>query len=170
MSQGPPKALRILGIDPGSRFTGYGIIDKHGNKLKYIASGTISTVKEPSLQYRLKKIFDELSALIQEYRPDVGSIEKMFHSVNAQSTLILGHARGVAMLALSMQELEANEYSPNEVKSAVVGAGKASKEQVQAMVQILLNQRRKMSLDESDALGIAICHAHTNQYTKYIQK
>ncbi|MGK0288745.1 MAG: crossover junction endodeoxyribonuclease RuvC [bacterium] len=154
---------RIIGVDPGSRYTGYGIIEKYGSRLVHIESGVIRAVKKETLEEKLELIFQELSAIIEKHRPQSGSIERIFHSVNPHSSLILGHARGVALLAFQLQKLGIYEYAPTEVKSAVVGVGRASKEQVQNMVQILLNQKRKMSLDESDALAIAICHAHTQK-------
>lgn len=161
--------MRIIGVDPGSRYTGIGVIDKTGNQLKWVYSHTITTVKEKKLEDKLIIIFNEIQMIIKSYQPDVAAIEKIFHSVNPRSSLILGHARGVAMLALKSLELEINEYAPNEVKSAVVGVGRASKSQVSAMVQILLNMDRRELLkeDESDALAVAICYANTINFAKF---
>lgn len=164
-----PSTTRIIGIDPGSRYTGVGIIDRIGNQLKYVFSGTILAVKEKSLEDKLRVIFNQLTTLIREYDPDTASIERIFHSVNPHSSLILGHARGVAMLALSLEDVKIHEYAPNEIKSAVVGVGRAGKDQVGSMVRVLLNLNRtaKMREDESDALAIAICHANTLKYNDF---
>lgn len=158
--------VRIIGIDPGSRYTGIGIIDQTGNQLKYVHSEIVSTVHKEELEERLLVIFNRLSDVIREFQPQTASIEKIFHSVNAHSSLILGHARGVAILSAKLQELDIKEYAPNEIKSAITGVGRASKAQVGSMVQILLNLNRnkKMKEDESDALAIAICHANTMDF------
>ncbi len=160
------NATRIIGIDPGTRFTGLGIIDRYGNKLKHVHSETIKTVNEKNLETKLTCIFDHLSEVIKEYKPNTASIERVFHSVNPRSSLLLGHARGVALLTLSKFGLEVNEYAPNEIKAAVTGVGRADKDQVASMVKVLLNLNRneKLGEDESDALAIAICHANTHLY------
>ena len=163
---------RIIGVDPGTRYTGIGIIDKEGNKLKFVHSETIVTVKEKSLENKLINIFDCISGIIETFDPQEASIERVFHSVNPKSSLLLGHARGVVMLVLSKFKLRINHYAPNEVKSAVTGVGRASKEQVGAMVKILLNLDRNKSIkeDETDALAIAICHANTHEYSTIERK
>lgn len=154
----------IIGIDPGSRHTGYGIIRKNNNKLQYIASGVISPGNNLDLDEKLVIIYDKLIEIIEQYHPDEGSIERIFHSVNAKSSLVLGHARGVAILAMKKQSINVSEYAAREVKAAVVGSGKASKDQVQQMVKILVNHRQPMKEDESDALAIAVCHAHSQTF------
>lgn len=161
------KNIRILGIDPGTRYTGVGVIDREGSRLKRVHSETIITVRFKSLDDKLLHIFERISEIIDLYRPDVLSIEKIFHSVNPHSSLILGHARGVSILAGKLKELDIREYAPNEVKRAVVGVGRATKEQVSAMIKVLLNLDRtqKMKEDESDALAIAICHANTQDFS-----
>lgn len=158
----------IIGIDPGSRHTGIGIILKESNRLKYIYSAVISPAPKASLDTKLEFIFMELNRILEEFKPQTASIEKIFHSVNPRSSLILGHARGVAMLAAKLRGLEIFEYSPNEIKSAVVGAGKADKHQVQAMVRVLLNLQGETALkeDESDALAMAITQAHRTDYSR----
>ncbi len=160
--------VRIIGIDPGTRYTGVGVVDRMGNRLRYVYSETITTVKEKRLDEKLVIIFNRLSEIICEYKPQAASIEKIFHSVNPRSSLLLGHARGVSMLAARLIELDIHEYAPNEIKSAVTGVGRASKDQVGAMVQVLLNLDRTKTLkeDESDALAIAICHANTMDFFK----
>ncbi len=158
---------RIIGIDPGSRYTGVGIIEKQGNKLVKLFSGTIVSVKAEKIEEKLRIIFTEIGKIIEEYSPSTASVERIFHSVNPHSSLILGHARGVALLSLELHGLKIHEYAPTEVKSAVVGVGRAQKDQVNAMVKILLNldRNQKLKEDEADALAIAICHANTANYT-----
>ena len=163
--------MRIIGIDPGTRFTGLGVIEKVGNRLVFICSETITAVRENSLEEKLLRIYRELSSFLALHRPAAVAVEKIFHSVNPHSSLILGHARGVAILTARLADLEVREFAANEVKSAVVGVGRASKEQVAAMVRILLNLNRAKSLreDESDALALAICLAHTIDFRKRTQ-
>lgn len=156
---------RILGIDPGSRFTGYAVIEQESNRLIHLASGRLEVAKLGELPDRLLAIFRGLKEVIDQTKPEVCSMEKIFHSVNAQSSLVLGHARGVAMLAAKEAGLEIFEYAPTEIKNAVVGQGRAPKSQVAQMVTILLNLDRRIPLaeDQSDALAIAICHANSHQ-------
>ena len=155
------KFMKIIGIDPGSRKTGYGIIEKDGNRNQYISSGTIHLQEKLHLAERLVILDRKLNEILNEFKPDCGSVEAIFFSKNAKSALILGHARGVAMLKLAIHQLPIFEYTPLEVKQTLVGAGRASKNQVQHMVRILLNQKQiLMEEDESDALAIAITHSH----------
>jgi len=163
------QSTRIIGIDPGSRYTGFGIIDRAGNRLKYIHSGVICCNKELDLSEKLVLIFDGIYEQIEKFQPQNGSIERIFHSVNAKTSLVLGHARGAALLAMKKKGLNISEHAPTEVKSAVVGIGKASKEQVSAMVRILLNIDRnlKMRDDESDALAVAICYANMKNFNNF---
>lgn len=155
------SAIKILGIDPGLRTTGFGVINKQGNKLSYIASGTIKTLSEPDLPARLKLILASVSEIIGTYQPDCAAVEKVFVNVNPQSTLLLGQARGAAICALVSADLSVAEYTALQVKQAVVGHGKAKKEQVQSMVQRLLSLSGMPGTDAADALGVAICHAHS---------
>jgi crossover junction endodeoxyribonuclease RuvC len=152
--------MKILGIDPGLRTTGFGVIDKQGNKLTYIASGTIKT-PDADLPQRLKTIFASVAEVIATYAPDCAAIEKVFVNVNPQSTLLLGQARGAAICALVAADLAVAEYTALQVKQAVVGQGKAQKQQVQDMVQRLLCLSGMPGTDAADALGVAICHAHS---------
>ena len=161
---------RIIGIDPGSRTTGVGIIQQNGNHLRHLFSGVIQPSKDATLSSKLKSIFLELTKIIEEYQPHTASIERIFHSVNARSSLILGHARGAAVLCLELQNLGIYEYSPTEIKSAIVGAGRASKSQVNTMVGILLNRKVVMQEDESDALATAICHAHCDRFIQHTRR
>ncbi len=152
--------MKILGIDPGLRTTGFGVIHKQGNKLAYIASGTIKT-PDADLPQRLKVILAGVSEIIRTYAPDCAAIEKVFVNVNPQSTLLLGQARGAAICALVSAELAVAEYTALQIKQAVAGHGKAQKQQVQDMVQRLLQLSGMPSTDAADALGVAICHAHS---------
>ena len=152
--------MKILGIDPGLRVTGFGVIHKQGNKLTYIASGTIKT-PDADLPLRLKTILSGVSEVIRTYAPDCSAIEKVFVNVNPQSTLLLGQARGAAICALVSADLAVAEYTALQVKQAVVGQGKAQKAQVQDMVQRLLHLSGLPGTDAADALGVAICHAHS---------
>ncbi|MFZ6848491.1 crossover junction endodeoxyribonuclease RuvC [Undibacterium sp. RuRC25W] len=154
--------MKILGIDPGLRTTGFGVIQKQGNQLTYIASGTIKTA-EGSLPARLKTILASVSEVVSTYRPDCAAIEIVFVNVNPQSTLLLGQARGAAICALVGADLSVAEYTALQVKQGVVGHGRAKKEQVQDMVQRLLKLSGKPSPDAADALGVAICHAHSGE-------
>ena len=151
----------ILGIDPGLRTTGFGLIDKQGNQLRYIASGTIKTGSEGELPGRLRVILHGIAEVIRTYQPDCSAIEKVFVNVNPQSTLLLGQARGAAITALVASDLAVAEYTALQVKQAVTGHGKAAKEQVQAMVARLLLLPGLPGTDAADALGVAICHANS---------
>ncbi len=158
--------MRILGIDPGSRATGYGLIEKEGNRLIHIDNGVIRPPANAELPERLLSIFSDLNAIINEYTPQYSAIEQVFMSKNAQSALKLGQARGAALLAMAGAGLEIGEYSPMQVKSSVVGYGRAAKSQVQQMVRALLNLPEIAQEDASDALAVAICHAHSINLNK----
>jgi len=157
------SAVRILGIDPGLRVTGFGVIEKHGNQLHYVASGCIKSNDREQLPSRLGTLFDGISEVIATYRPDQAAVEIVFVNVNPQSTLLLGQARGAAMTALVHGGLSVAEYTALQVKQAVVGHGKAAKQQVQDMVVRLLKLEGAPSSDAADALACAICHAHGGQ-------
>ena len=150
----------ILGIDPGSRITGFGVINAFGHKLEYIASGCIR-MTELELPEKLGQIFDGVTELINLYQPQEFAIEQVFMGKNADSALKLGQARGVAIVAAVQQGLPIAEYAARAVKQAVVGRGGAEKEQVQHMVQVMLKLPGKPQADAADALAIAITHAHT---------
>ena len=152
----------ILAIDPGSRVTGYGIIKKNGQKLSYIGSGCIR-LSGKELAPRLKQIFDGVTQIIEQYHPDEFAIEQVFMGKNADSALKLGQARGVAIVAACNAQLPISEYAARLVKQAVVGTGAATKDQVGHMVTQILKLPARPQEDAADALGIAICHAHTYQ-------
>ena len=155
--------IRVLGIDPGLRITGFGVIDKTGNTLDYVTSGCIKTPAEGGLALRLKTILDGLGEVIAANTPDQVAIEKVFVNSNPQSTLLLGQARGTAICAAVLHDLEVAEYTALQIKQAVTGQGKAAKDQVQDMVKRLLRLAGDPSADAADALACAICHAHGGQ-------
>ena len=151
--------MRILGVDPGLQVTGFGVIDKHGNRLAYVASGCVRSGRG-ELAARLKVLLEGLNEVIDAHRPAQVAIEKVFVNVNPQSTLLLGQARGTAICAAVLAGLPVAEYTALQVKQAVVGKGHAKKEQVQEMVKRLLALPGAPSPDAADALACAICHAH----------
>lgn len=154
------SVIRILGIDPGLRVTGFGILEKSGQKLTYITSGCIRTDQEGELPERIRTILEGLSQIIAEMKPQQVAVEKVFVNVNPQSTLLLGQARGAAICAAVLGALPVAEYTALQVKQSVVGNGHARKEQVQEMVRRLLGLPGEPSADAADALACAICHAH----------
>jgi crossover junction endodeoxyribonuclease RuvC len=152
--------IRIIGIDPGLRRTGWGIIESDGVRLVYVASGVIAPATDGTLAVRLCEIFQGLSAVLGVHTPQEAAVEETFVNENAKATLKLGQARGIAMLAPAMKGLRVGEYTPNLIKKTVVGSGHADKKQIQMMVGMLLPKARFESADEADALAIAICHAN----------
>lgn len=154
--------MRIIGIDPGSRATGYGLVIKEGNRLIHLDNGVIRPPAKADLPERLLAIFQGLEAVIREYAPEQAAVEQVFMSQNPQAALKLGQARGAALLALAQAGLQVGEYSPMQIKSSVVGYGRAAKNQVQQMTKALLNLPEIAQEDASDALAVAICHAHSS--------
>jgi crossover junction endodeoxyribonuclease RuvC len=157
----------ILGIDPGSRVTGFGLVHfKYESRVpQYIASGCIRTTLAPTLSERLGMIFEGINEIITQYHPHIVAIEKVFLKHNVLSALKLGHARGAAMTACAMHGLEVIEYAPRAIKKAVVGYGAAEKAQVQKMIVELLSLNHAPATDAADALAIAICHGHHHAYS-----
>lgn len=154
--------MRVLGIDCGSEVTGYGVVASVGSGYRLLAYGAIRTAGAGAFPARLRRIYDEVARLVAEHRPDAVAIEEIFYSLNARSALKLAHVRGVVVLAAAAAEVEVGEYSPLEVKSAVVGYGRAEKQQVQQMVKTLLGLKERVEPhDAADALAIAICHINT---------
>ena len=151
---------RILGVDPGSRLAGYGIIDLIGSSVRHVAHGTLRLGRSEALSPRLHALHSNLVELIAEHRPTVLVVERVFFGKNVHSLVQLGQARGVVLLAGEQVGLKLFEYAPAEVKQAVAGSGRASKEQVSRMVQLLVGEQKLETLDASDALALAICHAH----------
>src|SRR5690554_1210119 len=161
--------MRILGIDPGTRITGYGLIDQRGNRLIHVDNGAIYTRSSDELPLRLSEIYTGLMQAIETYQPDAMAIEKVFVAKNAGSALKLGQARGTAIVAGVNAGLPVFEYSALQVKSAVVGYGKASKIQVQQMIKALLTLPEIAQEDASDALAISICHANSHAHISRIK-
>jgi crossover junction endodeoxyribonuclease RuvC len=167
MTNGP---IRILGIDPGLRRTGWGLIAVAGNALSFLASGTIRAPLEGALAGRLAALHEALSAVVQSWTPDEAAVEQTFVNRDASATLKLGQARGIALLVPAQQRIPVAEYAPNAVKKAVVGAGHAEKAQIRAMVRVLLPKAEFDMDDAADALAIAICHAHHRQWARTLAK
>lgn len=152
--------LRVLGIDPGLRNTGFGIVDVIDNTPIYVTSGVISTNSEDILAMRIKVILSGITQIIEEYKPNIASIEKVFVNVNPQSTLLLGQARGAAIASCVLYNLEVTEYTALQVKQSVVGYGHAEKDQVGKMVKLFLNLSGTLQKDAADALAVALAHIH----------
>lgn len=152
--------MRLLGLDPGLRYTGWGVIEAEGNRLVFVADGTVKSDDRLGLAERLVQIHDGLTQVIETWRPEAAAVEETFVNRNPRSTLKLGQARGVALLAPAKAGLPVFEYAPNLVKKSVVGTGHAAKEQVQMMVRTLLPGCDPSGADSADALAVAICHAH----------
>lgn len=154
------RTIRILGIDPGLRRTGWGVLDSDGVRLIYVASGVITSAADDDLAYRLRALFEGVMGVIASFDPAEAAVEETFVNDNPRSTLKLGQARGAALLAPAMRGMKVAEYTPNQIKKTVVGAGHADKHQVQTMIGFLLPKAKFESADEADALAIAICHAN----------
>jgi len=150
---------RVLGIDPGSRYTGFGVLDFEGDHACYVASGTVKSI-DGDFPDRLKQIFTSVTEIVIEYQPDVVAIESVFMHKNAGSALKLGQARSAALCATFVRDVEVFEYAPREIKQAIVGTGSATKEQVQHMVVSILKLDGSPSPDAADALATALCHGH----------
>jgi crossover junction endodeoxyribonuclease RuvC len=152
--------VRIIGIDPGLRRTGWGILDCEGTRLAYVADGVAISDENRSLAERLVQLRDQLAAVIADWQPDEAAVEETFVNRDARGALKLGHARGIALVVPSAAGLSVAEYAPNIVKKSVVGTGHAEKDQIRHMIGVLLPKARPASADAADALAIAICHAH----------
>lgn len=160
------RSIRIVGIDPGLRRTGWGVIESDGNRLGYISSGAVTSNAGAALATRLLQLFEGLSQVLAEWEPAEAAVENTFVNKDAAATLKLGQARGIALVTPALSGLAVAEYAPNQVKKTVVGAGHAGKEQVIAMISHLLPKASPQSEDEADALAIAITHAHHRSWTK----
>lgn len=154
------NTVRILGVDPGLRRTGWGVIDVTGNRLAFVACGTVTSDDKGELSARLVELHDGLSRIVSDHRPDEAAVENTFVNKDATATLKLGHARGIALLVPAKAGLTVAEYAPNLVKKTIVGAGHAEKAQIRAMLKILLPKAEPGTDDAADALAIAITHAH----------
>lgn len=153
-------AVRVLGIDPGSRLTGYGVVERDGSRLRHVDNGVVVLNAKAPLEERLVVLHAELSKLLALHRPDVAAFERVFFSKNAQSALVLGQARGVALFAAASVGLPVFEYAPAEVKRSISTSGRADKHQVQQMVRFILGLPEPAQEDASDALAVAICHCN----------
>jgi crossover junction endodeoxyribonuclease RuvC len=158
-----PRPIRILGIDPGLRRTGWGMIAIAGSHLRFLACGSLATDENAALAARLLAIHDGLSAIVRAHAPDEAAVEATFVNKDASATLKLGQARGIAMLVPAIAGLPVAEYAPNLVKKTIVGAGHGEKAQVRMMISVLLPKADPRSEDAADALAIAVCHAHHRQ-------
>ena len=158
--------IRIFGIDPGSAATGWGVVEQAGARLSYVASGVIRPKRGADHAQKLCVIFDGLRALLAEHAPDEAAVEETFVNASPRDALVLGQARGVALLAPALGGLPVAEYAANSVKKSVVGRGHADKTQVAAMVKVLLPKCGVLASDEADALAVAICHAHHSSFNR----
>ena len=152
--------MRLLGLDPGLRQTGWGLVDVDGNHLRHVANGAVASNAQASLAERLLQLHDGLDAVIRDWRPDAAAAEETFVNKNPVSTLKLGQARGAVLLVAALHGLEVAEYAPNLIKKSVVGTGHAAKAQIHAMVGMLLPDAKIVNEHAGDALAVAICHAH----------
>jgi crossover junction endodeoxyribonuclease RuvC len=157
------EAIRIIGIDPGLRRTGWGVVETLGNSLRFIAAGTVKSDEKMDLASRLCQLHEGLSAVLHQHMPHEAAVEHTFVNKDASATLKLGQARGIAMLAPAQAGLRVAEYAPNAVKKAVIGVGHGEKQQIHMMVKVLMPKADFDSSDAADALAIAICHAHNRQ-------
>ena len=159
--------MRILGIDPGYAILGYGVLDMKGNKFEVVAYGSILTDNSMEMPQRLKLLYEELSEIIRRYQPEEASIEELFFNNNAKTAILVGEARGVAVLACAQAGLAISEYTPLQIKQALVGYGRADKKQMQAMVKAILNLESVPKPDDTaDALAAAICHGHAGGHKR----
>ena len=156
--------MLVLGVDPGSRVTGYGLVQKTGNVMTCIHAGSVSSSGNRPFNERIHRIYQSLVEVIEHYQPEEMAIEDIFVSKNARSALKLGHARGAALIAAAQCGIKIYEYTPLEIKKSVVGYGRATKEQVRSMSQIILNLQKRCGLDTSDALAAAICHLNWTRF------
>jgi crossover junction endodeoxyribonuclease RuvC len=159
--------VRILGIDPGSRLTGFGVLDCDKDAARYVASGSVTSV-DGEFPARLRQIFDAVTGIVVEFQPHVVAIESVFMHRNASSALKLGHARSAAICATFELDLVVYEYSPREIKQAVVGTGSATKDQIQHMIRHLLRLEREPTADAADALAAALCHANQRRMNRVL--
>lgn len=163
--------MKILGIDPGYAILGYGVIEKIGNKFKVCSYGSITTDAKMSMEDRLEYLYDSLREIIEEEKPEVAAIEELFFNTNAKTAILVGQARGVAVLACIKGGLDIEEYTPLQIKQALVGYGRAEKRQVQMMVKTILNLKEIPKPDDTaDALAAAVCHGHSADTRKRLKE
>lgn len=162
-----PSSRRVLGIDPGSRYCGYGVIGADGS---YVSSGTLQMTLSRPLDYRLNELYEGLTSILDEFSPTVAAVEQVFFARSVKAALSLGHARGVVLFSLAQRGIEVFEYAPLEIKKAVTGYGRAEKSQVQEMVSQVLGLNFKPSTDGADALAAAICHKSLSEYKNRMEQ
>ena len=163
--------MRILGIDPGYAILGWGVIDMKGNQFKVVDYGAVTTDAKMEMPDRLKVLYNSLMDIITEYEPDVASIEELFFNTNAKTAILVGQARGVAVLACANSGLEIEEYTPLQIKQGLVGYGRAEKKQVQLMVKTIINLKEvPKPADTADALAAAVCHGHAAGHKNRMKK
>ncbi len=156
--------MRVLGVDPGSKVTGYGLVEKKGGRLTCVHAGSINLLGNTPFYERIHKIFQSMVEIMGQYRPQEMAIEDVFFAKNVKSSLKLGHARGAALVAAGHYGIKVFEYTPLEIKKSVVGYGRATKDQIRSMVQIILKLKTQLGHDSSDALAAAICHLNWIRY------
>lgn len=161
--------MRIIGLDPGLRHTGWGIIEVSGNRLRHVANGLVRSEPDGALSDRLRQLFEGVNAVLDDYAPEEAAVEETFVNKNPTSTLKLGQARGIALLAPALAGIAVAEYAPNLIKKSIVGTGHAQKRQIEMMVQTLLPGVAIAAADAADALAVAICHAHHRQSSARIE-
>ena len=162
--------MRVLGVDPGSRITGYGLLEEQNREISFIEAGLIRPPGKMPFSQKIHKIFQGLVEILDRCAPDAVAVEDLFYAKNARSSLKLGHARGAALIAAGQHNIPVFEYTPLEIKKSVVGYGRADKEQVRSMVSIMLQLKKQVPLDASDALAAAICHINSSRLITLTQK
>ena len=155
--------MRVLGVDPGSRITGYGLLEEKNRQISFLEAGLIKPPEKMPFPRKIYRIFKGIVEILERCAPDAVAVEDLFYAKNARSSLKLGHARGAALIAAGQQDIAVFEYTPLEIKKSVVGYGRADKEQVRSMVSIMLQLKEQVPLDASDALAAAICHINSNR-------
>jgi crossover junction endodeoxyribonuclease RuvC len=155
--------MRVLGVDPGSRITGYGLLEEKNHQICFVEAGLIKPPEKMPFPRRIHKIFQGLVEILDRCTPDAMAVEDLFYAKNARSSLKLGHARGAVLVAAGQNDVSVFEYTPLEIKKSVVGYGRAEKEQVRSMVKIMLQLKQQVPLDASDALATAICHINSSR-------
>jgi crossover junction endodeoxyribonuclease RuvC len=162
--------MRVLGVDPGSRITGYGLLEEKNREISFIEAGLVKPPEKMPFSQKIHRIFQGLVEILDRSAPDAVAVEDLFYAKNARSSLKLGHARGAALIAAGQHNIPVFEYTPLEIKKSVVGYGRADKEQVRSMVSMMLQLKKQVPLDASDALAAAICHINSSRLITLTQK
>ncbi len=162
--------MRVLGVDPGSRITGYGLLEERNREISFIEAGLVKPPEKMPFSQKIHRIFQGLVEILERSAPDAVAVEDLFYAKNARSSLKLGHARGAALIAAGQHNIPVFEYTPLEIKKSVVGYGRADKEQVRSMVSMMLQLKKQVPLDASDALAAAICHINSSRLRRLTKK